>query len=98
MTLLGIRIPYIAKAFFGFVIAIAIVASMIYVSERKDFYLPVFVFYILDTLLLLESRITIAPVFNRKLPWTPSAIDSIILDIIMIVLSGVLYFAAKKSK
>ena len=97
MTLLGIMIPYIAKAFFGFIISIAIVAAMIYVSRKKEFYLPVLIFYILDTVLLLESRITIAPVFDKKLPWTPSAIDSIILDVIMIVLSAVIYVISRKS-
>lgn len=98
MTLLGITLPYIVKAFFGFVIAIAIVSAMIYVSGKKEFYLPVFVFYILDTALLVESRISIAPVFGKRLPWTTSAIDSIILDLIMIILSGIIYFVTRKSK
>ncbi len=98
MTLLGIKLPYTVKVFFGFVIAIAIVSAMIYVSGKKEFYLPVFVFYILDTALLLESRISIAPVFGKRLPWTASAIDSIILDVIMVILSGIIYFIAKKSK
>ncbi len=98
MTLLGITLPYIVKVFFGFVIAIAIVSAMIYVSDRKEFYLPVFIFYILDTVLLLESRISIAPVFNERLPWTASAIDSIILDVIMIIISGAIYFSTKAFK
>ena len=37
MTLLGLTLPYIVKVFFGFVIAIAIVSAMIYVSDRKEF-------------------------------------------------------------
>ncbi|MCL4453206.1 hypothetical protein [Ferroplasma sp.] len=98
MTLLAIKLPYIVKVFFGFVIAIAIVSAMIYVSGKKSFYLPVLIFYILDTALLLESRITIAPVFGVRLPWTASAIDSIILDIVMIILSGIIYFSTKNQK
>ncbi len=98
MTLLVLPLPYAVTVFFGFLIAIAIVSAMIYVNGKKEFYLPVFVFYILDTALLLESRITAAPVFGKKLPWTPSAVDSIILDAVMVILSGIIYFMAKKSK
>jgi len=98
MTLIGIPLPYIVKVFFGFVIAISIVSAMIYVNDKKEFYLPVFIFYILDTILLLESRITIAPIFDKKLPWTTSAIDSIVLDVIMVIISGILYFSIKDFK
>ncbi len=45
MTLLGIKLPYIVKVFFGFVIAISIVSAMIYVSDKKSFYLPVLFLY-----------------------------------------------------
>ena len=65
MTLLPLPLPYVVTVFFGFLIAIAIVSAMIYVSGKKEFYLPVFVFYMLDTALLLESRVTAAPVFGK---------------------------------
>ena len=98
MTLLGLPLPYIVKAFFGFVIAISIVVAMIYVSNKRQFYLPAFIFYILNTILLLESRLAPAPLFNKKLPWTASAVDAIILDFIMIIISGILYIKIKQSK
>ena len=37
-------------------------------------------------------------IFHQRLPWTASAIDSILLDVIMIIISGAIYFSARALK
>ncbi len=96
--LIGLPLPYIAKVFFGFVIAISIASGIMFLEGRKKFYIPILIFYILDAALLIESRVAIAPVFNTKLPYTTSSIDALVLDFIMIIISIVIILMGKTQK
>ncbi len=97
-VLIGLPLPFVAKVFFGFVIAISIASGMMFLEDRRKFFIPVLIFYILDAALLFESRVAIAPVFNTKLPYTTDSIAALILDFIMIIISIAIILMAKTQK
>ena len=75
-----------------------IASGMMFLEDRRKFFIPVLIFYILDAALLFESRVAIAPVFNTKLPYTTDSIAALILDFIMIIISIAIILMAKTQK
>ncbi|MCI2415685.1 MAG: hypothetical protein MPF33_10675 [Candidatus Aramenus sp.] len=86
----------IYRVFFGFTAALAIVAAVAFIQGIRALYLPATVFYDIDTLLLVETRTAPALFVGKKLPVNPYVEISLVLDVILIVVSLLLWRLDRK--
>lgn len=81
----------IYSTFFAFTASLAIVAAVVFIMGLRNLYLPALIFYVIDFLLLTETRTAPALFIGKVLPVNIYVIESWILDVILIVVSAVLW-------
>jgi len=81
----------IYSTFFAFTASLAIVAAVVFIMGLRNLYLPALIFYVIDFLLLTETRTAPALFVGKVLPVNIYVIESWILDVILIVVSAVLW-------
>ncbi|BCU70270.1 hypothetical protein [Stygiolobus caldivivus] len=81
----------IYSIFFGFTSALAIITAVIFLLGLKNLYLPSLIFYIIDFALLTETRTAPALFIGKVLPVNIYVELSWALDIILIIVSAVLW-------
>ncbi|AWR96990.1 hypothetical protein DFR86_05060 [Acidianus sulfidivorans JP7] len=86
----------IYRIFFGFTSALAIVAAVAFIQGIKKLYFPAMIFFIIDFILLTETRTAPALFVGKVLPVNPYVEISLALDIILIALSAVLWRIDRK--
>ncbi|BAB67496.1 hypothetical protein [Sulfurisphaera tokodaii] len=81
----------IYSTFFAFTASLAIVAAVSFILGIRSLYLPAFIFYLIDFALLTETRTAPALFIGKVLPVNIYVIESWILDVLLIVVSFLLW-------
>ncbi|QIW25165.1 hypothetical protein EWF20_14120 [Sulfolobus sp. S-194] len=81
----------IYSTFFAFTASLAIVAAVSFILGIRSLYIPAFIFYLIDFALLTETRTAPALFIGKTLPVNIYVIESWILDILLIVVSFLLW-------
>ena len=77
--------------FFGFTSALAIVTAVVFLLGIKNLYLPSLIFYVIDLALLTETRTAPALFVGKVLPVNFYVEISWLLDVLLIIVSAVLW-------
>lgn len=83
------------STFFAFTASLAIVAAAAFILGFRNLYLPALVFYVIDFILLTETRTAPALLIGKPLPVNIYVIESWILDVILIIVSALLWIVDK---
>ncbi|EZQ02019.1 hypothetical protein CM19_11125 [Candidatus Acidianus copahuensis] len=86
----------IYRVFFGFVASLAIIAGLVFLQGIRKLYLPALAFYVIDLVLLVETRTLPALFVGKVLPINPYVEISIVLDVLLIVISALLWITDKE--
>lgn len=81
----------IYSTFFAFTASLAIVAAVAFILGIRNLYLPAFIFYLIDFLLLTETRTAPALFIGKVLPVNFYVIESWTLDVILAIVSFILW-------
>ncbi|BFI76082.1 hypothetical protein [Sulfurisphaera ohwakuensis] len=81
----------IYSTFFAFTASLAIVAAVSFILGIRSLYLPAFIFYLIDFVLLTETRTAPALFIGKVLPVNIYVIESWILDVLLIIVSFLLW-------
>ncbi|BFH72785.1 hypothetical protein SJAV_07290 [Sulfurisphaera javensis] len=81
----------IYSTFFAFTASLAIVAAVAFILGIRNLYLPALIFYVIDFLLLTETRTAPALFIGKPLPVNIYVVESWILDVILIAVSALLW-------
>ncbi|MBB5255021.1 hypothetical protein [Sulfurisphaera ohwakuensis] len=81
----------IYSTFFAFTASLAIVAAVSFILGMRSLYLPAFIFYLIDFVLLTETRTAPALFIGKVLPVNIYVIESWILDVLLIIVSFLLW-------
>jgi hypothetical protein len=85
------------ETFFGFTAALAIVASVLLIQGTRYSYPLITIFYVIDFVLLTETRFGPALFIGKKLPFNSYVEISLILDVILALGTIGLWFIERRN-
>ncbi|MUN28909.1 hypothetical protein [Sulfuracidifex metallicus] len=85
------------ETFFGFTAALAIVASVLLIQGTRYSYPLITIFYVIDFVLLAETRFGPALFIGKKLPFNSYVEISLILDVILALGTIGLWFIERRN-
>ncbi len=88
----------IYETFFGFTASLAIIAAVLLIQGVRYSYPLITVFYVIDALLLAETRLGPALFIGKKLPVNGYVEASIALDVVLAVSTLVLWLMDREMK
>ncbi|BFI73816.1 hypothetical protein YN1_8030 [Nanoarchaeota archaeon] len=80
------------RLYFGFISSLATASVVVYMLGKRNWYLPTLIFYVINFLLLIESRVGPAPLIGVPLPFFIPLIElDFALGLILIIVTALLW-------
>ena len=86
---------HIYADFFVFTAVLALVSAWVFAANFRKLYFLTLIFYIIDTILVTETRVGPAPFFGHPLPVNIYVIETWILDALLVAVSATIWLTTR---
>ena len=92
---LSVPALHIYADFFVLTSVLALVSAWVFAANVRKLYFLTLVFYIIDTILVTETRVGPAPFFGHPLPVNVYVVETWILDALLVAVSATIWVTSR---
>ena len=92
---LSVAALHIYADFFVLTSVLALVSAWVFAANVRKLYFLTLVFYIIDTILVTETRVGPAPFFGHPLPVNIYVVETWILDALLVAVSAAIWVTSR---